>query len=313
MAPITKSFKRDLHLFHENDHSRELYIVGSGTIQVYRKLGKHEVILATLGKGAVLGEMALIDGKPRSASARTTEESSVIIIDADTFLEKIKGVPPWLMSIVRMISQKIRKANDRFQKARSDNKGINIILAMEYLLLSKTQTSFDFNKTKTRLTRLLGITNQRALSALQFLQQHGFLAISETTISLAEPEKFARYCHFCRLCLRKAFETLPQISPESSKLIHAIFDANPTLSASDQPQFLLPGTDYTALCATAEIEPTIHAIVEELRDIEKLSLDKKQGGEKSEKPFADQTLRVDLPFMIRHYLFTSFSGKVPNL
>ncbi len=93
MKPITKIFKPGSYLFRENDRSRELFIIQSGTVNVCEKNGAHGIKLAQLSKGAVLGEMSLIDGKPRSASAKAIDECTSIIIYSETFFNNISEVP----------------------------------------------------------------------------------------------------------------------------------------------------------------------------------------------------------------------------
>jgi CRP/FNR family transcriptional regulator, cyclic AMP receptor protein len=134
MQPFTKTFKAGAHLFHENDHSRELYIVQAGTIKVFRQIGTREVELALMEKGSVFGEMALIDGKPRSASARAVSDAIVAIIDAQSFESKIRGVPPWYLSIIKIISSKIRKANKHLQIVGAWNRGSALMLCLSFIL-----------------------------------------------------------------------------------------------------------------------------------------------------------------------------------
>ena len=59
MKPLTKTFKSGMHLFHENDRSRELYIIQAGNVKVYRQINGREVEIAvprkrfgTRGNGA---------------------------------------------------------------------------------------------------------------------------------------------------------------------------------------------------------------------------------------------------------------------
>ena len=88
MKPLLKKYKAGTILFHENDHSRELYIIQTGKVKIYRMIGKHEMQLTVLGEGSVLGEMALIDGEPRSASAKVIEDSDLIQLDSETLMKR---------------------------------------------------------------------------------------------------------------------------------------------------------------------------------------------------------------------------------
>ena len=164
MNPQTKLFKTGVHLFHENDRSRELYVIQSGNVKVYRTQSGREVELAVMGKGSVLGEMALIDGRPRSASAKALDECTVSIIDADVFHNRIKGVPPWFMTIIKMTCQKIRNANRLLQSMGGGRHGFNIILAIHYQF-ARDGGTLDYSKTKRILARF-SVSRSRASPAL---------------------------------------------------------------------------------------------------------------------------------------------------
>jgi CRP-like cAMP-binding protein len=52
-------------------------------VEIYRVRGGHEEVIATLGRGEVIGEMSLIDDHPRAASARTRPGTSLVVISQD--------------------------------------------------------------------------------------------------------------------------------------------------------------------------------------------------------------------------------------
>ncbi|KMQ50929.1 Cyclic nucleotide-binding domain protein [Chitinispirillum alkaliphilum] len=203
MKPLLKKFKPGQHLFYEKDRSRELYIIQTGSIQVYRKLGLRQINLAVLGKGAVVGEMSLIDGKPRSASAKAVENSSVIIINADILQKKIKGVPLWYISLIKMISHKIRTANMRLSHTDSRSQSISAILSLFYLFESKSQDSFVTADIKNWLIQLLGITHQRISGVFEHLHTFSLIRFEENYVSLRNKEEFREYCDFLRIMVRK--------------------------------------------------------------------------------------------------------------
>jgi CRP-like cAMP-binding protein len=223
MNPQTKLFKTGVHLFHENDRSRELYVIQSGNVKVYRTQSGREVELAVMGKGSVLGEMALIDGRPRSASAKALDECTVSIIDADVFHSRIKGVPPWFMTIIKMTSQKIRNANRLLQSMSGGRHGFNIILAFHYQFAKEGDT-LDYSKTKHALARLLGISEQSITRIGEFLEKHGFIECCVNTIVLANTHRMTDYCDFLRLHIQKTFDHVHPPSQAAKDLIVSIAD-----------------------------------------------------------------------------------------
>ena len=78
-------------LFKEGDVGNVAYIVESGVIEICRFTGEDYVTLAELEKGALFGEMALIDSQPRSAMARANGEAVVKEIGKEAFLQYLKS------------------------------------------------------------------------------------------------------------------------------------------------------------------------------------------------------------------------------
>jgi CRP-like cAMP-binding protein len=61
----------------------------SGFVEIYRKQGNREEVIARLGRGEIIGEMSLIDNQPRIASARVLEGGQVSIIDQADFISRL--------------------------------------------------------------------------------------------------------------------------------------------------------------------------------------------------------------------------------
>ena len=76
-------------LFEEGDAADQAYLVLDGQVQVYRQSGNDEVVLATLGRGDILGEMSLIDNQPRMASARVIGKAKLTVITQDDLAARL--------------------------------------------------------------------------------------------------------------------------------------------------------------------------------------------------------------------------------
>ncbi|MBL6931953.1 MAG: cyclic nucleotide-binding domain-containing protein [Rhodospirillales bacterium] len=87
-------------IFNEGDAGDEAFMVESGEIEISIKSGENVIILATLGRGQILGEMALIDDQPRMASARAMAVTKLSVIPQEAFKKRLK----WLAGEDRLIS-----------------------------------------------------------------------------------------------------------------------------------------------------------------------------------------------------------------
>ena len=79
--------------------------------------GSEEELLAVLGPGEVLGELAFLDGEPRSATARATDTTRVLAVPAASLEELLllrqDLAVEILWNLVRMMSRRLRKTNER--------------------------------------------------------------------------------------------------------------------------------------------------------------------------------------------------------
>ncbi len=107
-------------LFRQGDVGNAAYIVNSGAVGIYREVEGRKVPLATLRKGELFGEMAVIDGNPRMATAFTLEESALTMISVDLLSEKMKKTDPFIKALITMLLGNLRSVHDSYTpKARS--------------------------------------------------------------------------------------------------------------------------------------------------------------------------------------------------
>ncbi|MEK2646770.1 Crp/Fnr family transcriptional regulator [Bdellovibrio sp. BCCA] len=100
-------------LFREGDLSREMYIVQCGTVEVYKKVEGSTVILGKVERGSMVGEMSLLESLPRSASARSVGDTTLLVLDPGSFLLKIRRDPTFAFELMKQLSGRIRQTNDK--------------------------------------------------------------------------------------------------------------------------------------------------------------------------------------------------------
>lgn len=99
-------------VFKEGDKGDALYIVKSGKINILKRTSSGvDSVLVSLGKGAVIGDMAIIDEQPRSASIATIPESTFLIITKEDFRSLLAEVPEISFQILRLTTERLRSTN----------------------------------------------------------------------------------------------------------------------------------------------------------------------------------------------------------
>jgi len=96
-------------LFEKGEPGRFIYVVKSGDLQII----DGNYVYETVSAGGILGEMALVDAGPRSATARAIKQSVVIPIDERRFLFMVQQTPFFAIRVMRVMSARLRAMNER--------------------------------------------------------------------------------------------------------------------------------------------------------------------------------------------------------
>jgi CRP-like cAMP-binding protein len=94
-------------VFHRGDAGDALYLIDGGAVQILLSEGAHEQVLATLEAGQSFGEMALLTGEPRTATARASEATKLLRIDKEHFDELLERSPRLRSAIEDLNSQRL--------------------------------------------------------------------------------------------------------------------------------------------------------------------------------------------------------------
>ena len=109
-------FKSGEVVFHEGDPGDSLYLVGEGSVKISKEdRGGREQVLDYIKPGNFFGEMALLEGKPRSAMATAAEPTLLGAVKEETFQHLLELAPSRLhMNFLRSISERLRSVNSHF-------------------------------------------------------------------------------------------------------------------------------------------------------------------------------------------------------
>ncbi len=117
-----KNYSKNSTLFVEGMTGEILYVIKKGSVNIIKKLpNNQEAVLATLNEGEFLGEMSLIDNRPRTATAKVAEESILLVMTKKAFNTMIEKYPAVALKVLLVF---LRIANDRLRKANESIKQV---------------------------------------------------------------------------------------------------------------------------------------------------------------------------------------------
>ena len=104
-------------IFSEGDEGRDAYIIQSGNVRITRgRKERKEFMLAHMLNGDLFGELALIDEKPRSATAVAITDAELITLDRETFNREVSANPVQMRQLLKIFTERLRGMDDLVMK-----------------------------------------------------------------------------------------------------------------------------------------------------------------------------------------------------
>jgi len=114
-----KTVKKDDLVFDEDSKGDSMYVIKSGAVKILKKVKNQENTIAVLNPGEFFGEMALLDGLPRSAAVRATSDAELFMISLDGYQKLRRDKPHTALKlmdiIIKVLSNRLRQANKNLE------------------------------------------------------------------------------------------------------------------------------------------------------------------------------------------------------
>jgi CRP/FNR family cyclic AMP-dependent transcriptional regulator len=118
LEPMRTHFAKGSAIFAEGDLGLAMYVVESGTVEIRKKLGGKERVLATLSKGDFFGEMCMLEEEtPRSAAAYAVEDVTAVMIDQSAFTFILKHNPEIAIRMMRKLAIRLQQTTELLEEA----------------------------------------------------------------------------------------------------------------------------------------------------------------------------------------------------
>jgi len=104
---MIQSFPKEHLLFAEGETGNTMYIIQDGSVKITKVVDNKEIILAVLNKGDIFGEMALLEDKPRAATAEVYEDCILLAVNRGNFSNLIKEQPDMVVRMATLMSERI--------------------------------------------------------------------------------------------------------------------------------------------------------------------------------------------------------------
>jgi CRP/FNR family cyclic AMP-dependent transcriptional regulator len=194
----TRTFKRGEVLFHEGDPGSALYIVRSGQVKIVVMADTgDETILIVLGPGECLGELSLVDGAPRSATAVALDRVEALVLYREGFLAVLKQSPSAALAVMSGLAGMVRRLTVQVQDAAALDVPGRLAkklleLADRHGQVTPEGVRIALRLTQQELAQMVGATRVSVNQHLGGFQDRGILTMDREGITLLQPEQLRK-------------------------------------------------------------------------------------------------------------------------
>jgi CRP/FNR family cyclic AMP-dependent transcriptional regulator len=193
----TRNYRRGEVIFHQDDPGADLHIVKSGQVKIAASsLEGEEIIMALLTSGDSFGEIALLDGEPRSASAVAMEATQTLALSRTDFLDIITGDAE-LKTILASVAAGWRKASHLLQDAMFLDLPARLAkrlleLAEKHGVRTANGVEIDLQLTQQDLAAAVGVSRVAMNKQLGLFQDSGLISLEKKRIIILRPDELKK-------------------------------------------------------------------------------------------------------------------------
>lgn len=198
---FNRSYKDNEIIFCEHEPGNELYIIQKGKIKITKIVDNNEVLLAVLKPGDIFGEMAILENKPRSATAISFGESELLAVSKNNFEAMVKNNPMLGTKLITLLSERIWKAYRQLANILiSDPLGrmfdmlLTVVEENRAPIIHNSQYTFDFGPDE--LINMVGLAMDKGNLLIQKLFENKKFKLQDGKILVIDLEELEKQVEF---------------------------------------------------------------------------------------------------------------------
>ena len=183
-------------IFVQDEPGDRMYVLAEGAVKLVVRSAQGEVVeLARHSPPAAFGELALLDGGPRSATAEAVERSTLLVMTRDDLIGLLHSQIQLVDTVLRSLGRIVRRAN----RLTGDLIFLDLQGRVAHRLLELAGAGKDQDAglrtgrlTQTELANMVGGSRQSVNLALRTLEERGCIRVAGQTIELLDPDELRR-------------------------------------------------------------------------------------------------------------------------
>ena len=201
-AELTRKYPQNTMIFSESQNGAEMFIIQSGEIEISKVVQGNEVTLAVLKKGDMFGEMALLENKPRSASAIARTDCVLMVVNRSNFNQMVSTQPQLIFKLTITFAERIWSMYRQLENVNLTDSVAKMIdmlsLQLEKQKVDMNSRSFQTDFTPKDLANMCALTESIAPRAIYDFQEYHNIKIFDGKIFIKDVQELFKQAAFYR-------------------------------------------------------------------------------------------------------------------
>lgn len=204
-SDLTREYPKDTMIMAESSAGAEMFIIQSGEVAISKIVNGNEVTLAVLKKGDMFGEMALLENKPRSASAIARSSCKLMVVNRANFNQMVASQPQLIARLTTTLAERLWSMYRQLDNANLKDPLARMIDMLSLQIVEKPKVdlsictkSLQTDITPKDLANMCGIPANLQPSAIFNLQQDSHIKINNGCIYIKDMIELTKQAAFYR-------------------------------------------------------------------------------------------------------------------
>lgn len=201
--PLFARFGREYQpgdvLFREGESGGVMFVIQSGAARISKNLGGEDKVLAVLGPGEFLGEMAILNGKPRTATATVVETTRCLVIDAKTLESMVARNAEIAIRLIKKLAKRLDSADALVEILMHKDPKARVMLALSRhadAFGEHTDDGIRVRTTADEIAREVGVEPEVARELLARLRRLRLVTEEENSLVVADVGRLQDFLEF---------------------------------------------------------------------------------------------------------------------
>jgi CRP-like cAMP-binding protein len=193
---VTQVFRKDNMILIEEEVGSTMFVILEGRVKISRISEEgREVILSILSEGDFFGEMSILDGQSRSANVVTLEDSTILVIHREDFLQMMHDFPQIAINLLKELAHRLRRSDSQIKSLSLQNATGKVAstllrIADDSGKIHMGQVEIPKLPPQQDLANMAGTSRETISRVLKTLSEEGYLRKEGNKIIILDYESF---------------------------------------------------------------------------------------------------------------------------